>query len=367
MSKSSSILLIFIFLLLQSFLVLDCKSQDAAYLKIEIDKIIRFDTDIDFEEVPGFVIGILEGDSTYYFSYGKKKDEKKSLPPDQFDIFETGSITKLYTARILKILEEENIISLSQKINDFIPAPFANPRLDHLVISDLINHKSGLPLRPHFFGKKEKEFQNPYASYTREDLLSFYRDYIPEKDGFVYAHTNYALLELIIEQATGMDYDDVFKKYITTPLGLQHTFIDFPEQKENLITPGYDRTASVVKPWSFSSFRASEGVKTSVEDAITFLSYFMKQTENNSDPKLSMSQQTLIPGLNEHLFIENGWHMLHIKDKKIGIHTGRTSGHSCFVGIVQESKTAVVIFSNSWMGTGDLGLQILRMINQNWK
>jgi hypothetical protein len=59
--------------------------------------------------------------------------------------------------------------------------------------------------------------------------------------------------------------------------------------------------------------------------------------------------------------------MLHIKDKKIGIHTGRTSGHSCFMGMVKETNTAVVIFSNSWMGTGDLGLQILRMINQNWK
>jgi len=316
MSKSSPIILIFSILILQSLLVLDCKSQDSTFLKIEIDKIIRFDTDIDFKEVPGFVIGILEGDSTYYFSYGKKRDEKKSPPPDQFDIFETGSITKLYTARILKTLEEENIISLSQKINDFIPAPFANPRLNHLVISDLINHKSGLPLRPHFFGKKEKEFQNPYASYTREDLLSFYRDYIPEKDGFVYAHTNYALLELIIEQATGMDYDDVFKKYITTPLGLQHTFIDFPEQKENLITTGYDRTTSVVKPWSFSSFRASEGVKTSVEDAITFLSYFMKQSENHPDSTLKSGQQILIPGLNDHLFIEMGGTCSTLKIKK---------------------------------------------------
>lgn len=367
MSNFSTFILVFFILTLQLCIVSDCKSQDAEYLKVEIDKIIRFDTDIDFKEVQGFVIGILEGDSTYYFSYGKKKDEKKSPPPDQFDIFETGSITKLYTAKILDSLEKENIISLNHRLNDFIPPDFTNPRLDHLVISDLINHKSGLPLRPHFFGKKEKEFQNPYASYTREDLLSFYRDYIPEKDGFVYAHTNYALLELIIEQATGMDYDDVFKKYISVPLGLEHTFVDFPEQKENLITPGYDRTTSVVKPWSFSSFRASEGVKTSVEDAITFLFYLMRQTKTSPDSTLQKGQQNLIPGLNEHLFIENGWHILHIKGKKIGIHTGRTSGHSCFMGMVKESKTAVVIFSNSWVGTGDLGLQILRMINQNWK
>ncbi|MBK8620317.1 MAG: beta-lactamase family protein [Saprospiraceae bacterium] len=358
------------FILVTQFVVpIVGNSQDSTLLRIEIDKIIRFDTDINFKEVPGFVIGIIEGDAQYFFSYGKKWNEKKSIPPDQHDIYEIGSITKLYTAQILQILESENIISFNQKINDFIPQAYVNPRFDHLVISDLINHKSGLPLRPHLFGKKEKETQNPYAYYTKEDLLAFYRDYIPEKEGFVYSHTNYALLEIIIEKATGMDYDDVFKKYLTLPIGLQNTFVDFPEQKENLTAPGFDRTLNIVKPWGFSSFRASEGVKTSVAGAVSFLSYYMKLSETSDSLSTTESpvQTTIIPGLNEHLFIENGWHILNIKGKKIGIHTGRTSGHSCFMGMVQETKTAVVIFSNSWIGTGDLGLQILRMINQNWQ
>lgn len=347
--------------------MLNASTQNREELRTEIEKIIRFDTELDFKQVPGCIVGIIDGDSTYVFSFGKYNSEKRSRKINEDDVFETGSITKLYTSYILYQLEKEGKCDLTDKVNQYIPDIFQNPRLDHLSLISLINHQSGLPLRPHGFGSKDKQLQNPYMYYTEEDVLKFFRDYIPEKEGFIYAHTNYALLEIIIQQITGMDYDDVFKKYIIDPLQLNHTFVDFPEQKDNYIVPGYDKSGSEVKPWVFSSFRGSEAVKTSMHDALVFVKNIIHPEETSLSDTIGNTDNFGGKTFNDYLEIEEGWHILKVKDKKLGIHTGRTSGHSGFMGIMKDTQTAVIVFSNSWIGTGDLGMQILRMINHNWK
>ena len=74
------------------------------------------------------------------------------------------------------------------------------------------------------------------------------------------------------------------------------------------------------------------------------------------------------PSYNEKLFYSSGWHGIKINKKtKALINNGNTSGHSAFIGMVPENRTAVVVLSNSAFGTKDLGLLILRMINYNWK
>ena len=342
-------------------------AQEQDWLKIEIEKIIRFDSELDYRQVPGFIVGVIDGDSTYIYSFGKYKNEKKSRTITKEDIFEIGSISKLYTSFLVHQLAEKGLCNLNEPANLYIPDPYKNPRLEHVTLYALINHQSGLPLRPERFGSKEKDSQNPYMYYTEKDLLEYYRDYIPEKEGFVYSHTNYALLEVIIQEITGSNFDDVFHENITKPLHLDHTFIDFPEQKVNYIAPGYDRSVSAVNPWIYASFRASEGVKTNMNDALKFLRHVMDESQQDVNKNTDNKSWSAGTTFNDYLHMENGWHILYIKDKKMGIHTGRTSGHSGFMGMLKDSKTAVVILSNSWIGTGDLGLQILRMINNNWK
>ncbi len=359
--KSYAIILIF------QFWTLFCYGQKED-LRIEIDKILRFDTEISLKKTPGFIIGILDNDSTYYFSFGHKtKNEADTI--DQNDIFELGSITKVFTASIIASLESKNILSYQDKINDFLPFEYQNPRMGQTTIIDLINHTSSLPKRPSFFGKKEKNFQNPYELYSVKDLLVFYRDFIPEKKQFEYSHTNYAILELIIEKITGKKYNDVLNDEIFLPYKMTQSFVDFPEQKQDLIAPGYDRAQKKVAPWTYSSFKASEGLKTSMHDMLLFMKENLKQNDlqNISRNKLKAVEQLSGTGFNHLLGISNGWHTIDMKNFKIITHTGKTSGHNAFAAMINETNTAVVIFANSSTGTEDLGLQILRMLNYNWR
>jgi len=356
--------LILLLILLISHQGINSQAND---LRIEIEKLIRFDTEIDFKKIPGFLVAVVDNDSTYYFSFGTTiRAEKNNFSKD--DIFELGSVTKVFTASLLSILVHEGKISYADPVNQYLPEEYRNPRLEDLTISQLITHQSGLPKRPSFFGRKEKDLQNPYENYQVSDLLKFYRDFLPDKKTFEYSHTNYALLEMIISRLTSKSYQDVLTEKIFFPLGMTNSFVDFNEKKENVTTTGYNRALKRVEPWTFSSFKGSEGLKSSAADMVKFIRANMNLSYSGLE---NIFDQNFTPQLrssfNPQLSVATGWHLINMNQFNIVTHTGKTSGHSAFTGMVRETKTAVIILANSSLGTEDLGMQILRMINYNWK
>ena len=51
-----------------SLLGFDAFTQENVAIKREINKIIKYETNIDYKETPGFVVSMFDHDSTYYFS-----------------------------------------------------------------------------------------------------------------------------------------------------------------------------------------------------------------------------------------------------------------------------------------------------------
>jgi CubicO group peptidase (beta-lactamase class C family) len=149
---------------------------------------------------------------------------------------------------------------------------------------------------------------------------------------------------------------------------MQNSFVSFKEKKEGVVIPGLDRTTDKVEPWSFNSFSASEGMRSSAEDLIKYLKAFSQSSSSELDLILPNIIKTYEPSFTEKLFYGQGWHVMKINKRlRALISNGNTSGHSAFIASIPETKTGVVILSNSSYGTHDLGLLILRMINYNWK
>lgn len=357
---------VFIFLLILSSFQLLAQNGD---LKVEIERIILHDTDISLDETPGFIIGIIDQDSTYFVEFGsKEKGSKATL--DAEDIFEVGSISKVFTSSLVSILVAEGKLRYEDKINFFIPEKFQNPRMDEITILDLIQHTSGLPVRPYFFGLKEKDPQNPYGYYEKEELLSFYVNFVPKSKGvFNYAHTNYGLLEIVLESATQMSFDKLMDTYIFEPLEMDSSFVFFKERKKDIVTVGYDRAGRVTDPWTFASFGASEGVKTSASDLIKFMRCNLALLNHPYSDIFSINHSKEVEtDFNASILTGRGWQII---DQKKGYdiltHNGKTNGHNAFISFIKETGTGVIILSNSNIGTRDLGFLVLRMINFNWK
>ena len=342
---------------------------DLDHIKNEITKIIDYDTEIDFKNTPGFAVAIIDGDSSFVFSFGTTHPNK-DIGLDAQSTFEIGSISKSFTASLITILANKNLLSFDDKVNDYFEASFKNPRLAELTINDLLTHYSGLPKLPKYIGSKQKDPQNPYADYTKVDLLDFYKSFIPDdKKEFVYSHVNYGLLELIIENVTSVDYEEALNTYLLNPLDLTNTFVQKTEHNESKITFGFDRAGRQTKNWDFASFAASEGIKSNLTDLVKFARVHLGNANSDLTEILSINHDPEVKThYNDRIYAGKGWHIFDQKKNfNIITHSGKTYGHRAYISFIKETETAVIILSNSSVGTEDLGLLILRMINDNWK
>jgi len=199
-------------------------------------------------------------------------------------------------------------------------------------------------------------------------LLNFYKKFNPkDKKSFKYSHTNYGLLEIILENATESSIEYLFDQYIFSKLLMHQTHM---MNDSTALTIGYDKANRERQPWKYKSHYASEGIVSTSTDLIKFVKAQFADKSNSLTESIKECQKIQIEkSLNKSISSTYGWHIFNRKSGQFPIYTntGRTSGHNAFIAFVKETKTAVIILSNSVLGTEDLGMQILRMINYNWK
>ena len=337
------------------------------HLRNEVDKIIKYDTQLEIDDNPGFIISIIDQDSIYHLPYGKVYSDSNTAPT-QNDIYEMGSITKSFTALLTLALQERGILSLTDSINQYITEYYQNDEMSGVTIHDLLIHQSGLPISPDFIGKKTNGVGSPYENYDKIDLLNFYKKFNPkDKKSFKYSHTNYGLLEIILENATESSIEYLFDQYIFSKLLMHQTHM---MNDSTAVTIGYDKANRERQPWKYKSHYASEGIVSTSTDLIKFVKAQFADKSNSLTESIKECQKIQIEkSLNKSISSTYGWHISNRKSGQFPIYTntGRTSGHNAFIAFVKETKTAVIILSNSVLGTEDLGMQILRMINYNWK
>lgn len=139
--------------------------------------------------------------------------------------FDIASLTKpICTASIAKILLSKGLLKLDDTVYDWC----GGARLSHhrlMTIEMLLNHISGLPAWQPYFAEQPISLAGTDEG-RRSMLLSCYNEPIINTPGkkTVYSDIGYIILGEIIEQAGSDTLDNLFKKYISKPLGLNDTF-----------------------------------------------------------------------------------------------------------------------------------------------
>ena len=328
--------------------------SNSLQLRKEIEKIIRYDTNIPMHDHKGFIVGVIDRDSTYIVSFtAEESNLSKILPQDKFQL---GGLSKVITALLLEHLDKEEFINLEDSINDYLPIEYQNPNLE-ISWLDLLTHRSSLPKQPAGIGAQQPEPNNPYAHYSNRDVLQFYRNYQGGKKNFVYSHYNYALLEATLQVHFG-SADSLFTEVINNRFRFDSITLN-----PSILSIGYDRTDSESATWTFRSYQLSQGISSNLEGLLKFLKYQI------SDHSLDGLHEPIIKtGMRNALYITKGWYVLRPKRwYNVYTHAGTTDGHKAYMGFVKETQTGVVLLSRSNSEINDLGLLILRMINHTWK
>jgi len=142
-------------------------------------------------------------------------------------LFGIASITKTFTATIIMQLYEADSLELNDSLHKWLP-PFDN--IDSTItIRQLLNHTSGIYNSTDHPDYIDSVFVPGSRIWTSEEILETFvlAPNFPPGTNYEYSNTNFRLLGMIIEEITGNEIVSELHNRITTPLGLNSTFL-FP-------------------------------------------------------------------------------------------------------------------------------------------
>ncbi|MEN4478386.1 serine hydrolase domain-containing protein [Mycolicibacterium cosmeticum] len=138
--------------------------------------------------------------------------------------FRNGAVAISYVATLLLILVEEKKVGLDDKLSTWLPDV---PHADRVTLRQLAQMTSGYV--DYVIGNtamNQALYANPFRHWTTRELLDFsvHQPLLYEPGtNWNYAHTNYVLLGLALEKATGTDMPTLLSEKVLRPLGLTGT------------------------------------------------------------------------------------------------------------------------------------------------
>jgi CubicO group peptidase (beta-lactamase class C family) len=192
----------------------------------ELEKTLN--TSIEEQAFSG-VISIRQKDHVLYAraaGYADRSNKVENLLETRFGI---ASGTKFFTALAIGKLIEAQKLSFSTLLKDCIALDF--PRYSQeITIQHLLTHTSGIP--DYYDEDKIAGFDNftlsiPWYALRRpRDYLAIFPDeamkFVPG-ERFSYSNGGYILLGVVIEELTGMKYQDFVEQEIFKAIGMNHS------------------------------------------------------------------------------------------------------------------------------------------------
>jgi CubicO group peptidase (beta-lactamase class C family) len=300
-------------------------------LAAEIDAYLQ--QQLESADFSGAVLVARDGEVILSNGYGLA-DAERGIPNTAQTRFHLASVSKAFAGMAVMILQERGLLSVDDSLCKYAeecPAGWEAITLHHL-----LTHTSGLPVDP------EVDFTNFSPSYLEaleiiksEPLLS------EPGNSYNYSNAGYIALGYVIEQASGVKYEQFVRDNIFTPLGMSDSgAIDTGSLAENLAV-GYSepgkRTPFIVRPILYPA----GGLYSTVED-------LYKWDQALYGEKL-VKQETLdkifTPNLNDYGY---GWGIV------TGGVLGRETSHSGHIGGFRtrlarfpDKRAAIIVLSNN--------------------
>ena len=159
-------------------------------------------------------------------------DVETDSPMRSDDKFRVGSIMKPFISVVTLQLVEEGLFSLDDTLPELVPESIVArfPNADKITVRMLLSHRSGLAetMIPAVIGEVTA---NPAKVWEVEEFLDIAAAQEPmfaPGERYTYSNTNYNLLGLVIEEATGRPWRVEVRERIFEPLNLENTLLPEP-------------------------------------------------------------------------------------------------------------------------------------------
>ena len=189
--------------------------------------------------IPGLSLAIVEGDQIVHLRGFGRARPGGEIPNPQTPFF-IGSVTKSITALAVMQLVEAGKVELDAPVQRYLPwFRVADPEASgRITVRHLLNHTSGLSMMQGQMILTEMD-DCPDANERQLRALSAEVLSNPPGTKFAYNNTNYNLLGLIIEAASGETYSSYIQRHIFDPLKMSHSYTSRTVAQQNGLAMGH--------------------------------------------------------------------------------------------------------------------------------
>lgn len=306
----------------------------------------------------GIAVGLLRDGVPRVLGYGVLSDTHR-VAPDGDTVFEIGSITKTFTGILLDQAVRDGVVGFDDPISKYLPKDVRVPTRNGrpITLLHLATHRSGLPRLPSNFAPKDAT--NPYADFSVNDLYDALDTVeLPRDPGEKYDYSNLGmgLLGHLLSLKSGRSYEALVVEGICTPLGMKDTRIVLSDDQKRRLAPGHSASGEPAANWDFPTLAGAGALRSTANDMLLYMAA-------NLDGRYAGAHlQRAEIGKDQGIGL--AWHRLQLKKSgpRIVWHNGGTGGYRCWAGFVAETKTAVVVLSNSAADVDLLGVTLLNAL-----
>lgn len=278
-------------------------------------------------------------------------------------VFRIGSVSKGFAGILASILIQEGKFRLEDPVNKYIPELKIKTKsvMDTITIRDILSHTTGYV---------QHAFSNLVDDNVPMDQIIKAMNRYPLKDrvGKVYNYQNatFALIEKVIENTTGLTYEQAMHKYIFSPLQMNRSSVTY-----NAIVQSGDHCSGhkpggkkgqfvcvPLKPHYYNAASAG-GVNSSLNDMMSWLKAMMGYSPD------VISEEVRLRAFSPYVFTTNapkyfnrwdnleesayglGWRILRFQDRVLVYHGGLVNGFRAEIAFDPASEWGMVALFNS--------------------
>ena len=199
-----------------------------------------------------------------------------------------ASVTKLYTATAILLLQERGVLSLDDPMSKYLPPELIRGIHQYggtdysarITIRQLASHRSGIA---DYYEEKASDgkslfellVEQPARVWTVDDTIARARTmrahFAPDTQTY-YSDTNFQLLGKIIEAATGKPLHVVFRELFFAPLNLTHTRLGREQQAASAAPADvFDGVRDITVARANSAYWADGGIVSTAREMNLFL------------------------------------------------------------------------------------------------
>ncbi len=335
--------------------------NDPHELETFLDGVISKQLQVD--HIPGAAVSVVK-DGRLFFAKGYgSADLQEGRPVNaQTTLFRIGSVSKLFTATAVLQLAEQGKLNLHADVNTYLktfhlPATYPEP----ITLADLLTHTAG-------FEGRDTGIQAARTTSDLEPLGQLLAEHMPARvrpPGVVTAYSNYGytLAGYIVEQVSGMPFEQYVEQHIFQPLLMRSSTFrqPLPTRLSADLSLRYSYSNGVYRPDPFEVIPMSPAGAMSAT-ATDMARFMLAQLQNGrlgterilqaATAKEMQTQQFTndprVPGGMAYGFEEH-----YRNGQRLLVHPGGTSDFYSLLALLPEHNVGVFVSYNSFGGAKD--------------